>query len=228
MKTQSVRRLILMLCCLPVLAAMAQDTKLPKDVERRYDKFRDLDIWSTKATDLPVKFGEIYSAAGFSAAFIREKGKPVELVGLCLLPTAVTLAGGLSQTAAGLSLDSRNVGKNRPAHDGSLYFRPKAEVILMIGAQRITLPPSDKPFPFGADGEYQGATTVILPAEVFLRLAAAESWSLLIGDVATGLGDRDVVKDHNEKAMKKWRERVQPRLLELKKLIEDHNAGLAK
>ncbi len=222
------KRIILLFLCLPLLTVFSQETKLPKDIERRYDKFRDLDVWATKATDLPVKFSGTYSAAGFSAAFIREKGKPVELVGLCLLPTAVTLAGGLSQTAAGLSLDSRNVGKNRPAHDGSLYFRPKAEVILMIGAQRITLPPSDKPFPFGADGQYQGSVTVIVPADLFLKLAVAESWSLLIGDVATGLGDRDAVKDQNEKAMKKWRERVQPRLLELKKLIESHNAGLAK
>ncbi|HWQ32575.1 MAG TPA: hypothetical protein VNQ79_06810 [Blastocatellia bacterium] len=132
----------------------------------------------------------------------------------------MTIAGGFQQGAAGLRIESRS-GK---PHSGKPYFRPDAEVILLIGSERITLPKSEKSFPLAADGSYQGESFVTVPADVFCRLAESESWSMMIGDVIVGLGDKDVVSDKSEKVAKHWRSRVQPRLIELKKLIESHNA----
>jgi hypothetical protein len=178
----------------------AQD-KLPKDIIRRHDKYRDTDSISTKRNDVLAKTINLQSIVSMSAIAMIEKDKPIEAVGLVFWPEAVTFAGTMAQGIGD------NINRATPTN--RIYFQPKAEAILLVGQEKLVLPSADKVMGWSGSGEYQNQTIVIVPVEWFYKLAASDEWSILIGDVAVGVGDPDL---SSPKASKGWAKRVQPRL----------------
>jgi hypothetical protein len=87
-----------------------------------------------------------------------------------------------------------------------VFFRRGAEVILLVGNERIKLNLTEKVFPISGAGLPQEIFSMVVSKDTFGKMISAEKWELLIGDVIIDFTDR-------------LAERVRPRLQALQKEI---------
>lgn len=212
---------------LAALAGFAQEAsrKEGKDLWRKYDKYRDVTIIGTEATDVLAKTSNMQTAAALVvAALVPKDGGVISDVAMVFYPEAASVAGNALQSAAKYKAESRDALSGRNAYrNGQVYFQPFAEAILLIGAERFKLLPATKEFGLAGDGRFKDSVVVAVPVDVFAKLAGSGQWSIAIGDVALGIGDPDLSKD--KKMPGSFVKRVQPRLLALRDRIAEINSS---
>lgn len=212
--------IVLIALCLLGFTAFAQE-KEGKDLWRKYDKYRDITLIGTDATDVLAKTGGMHTAAAMIVGvLIPNDGKPITEVAMAFYPDTVSVLGGLQRSIAAQKDDLKFGNDNAPA-TGKVYFRPFAEAVLLIGQERFKLAPADKAFGLSGSGRFKDEVIVMLPLKVFNQLASSPQWSILIGDVVVGIGDPDL--SDQKKRPGHYIKRVQPRLLALRDRINQLN-----
>lgn len=165
-----------------------------KHLIKQYDKFHDVTVLATKLDDVTAKVGNDRSAVSMSASVVTEKGGKPKEVFLAFSPETVSIAG--SATAQAFNIKTK----------GKVFFRRGAEVILLVGNERIKLNLTEKAFPISGAGLPQEIFSMVVSKDTFDKMISAEKWELLIGDVIIDFTDR-------------LAERVRPRLQALQKEI---------
>jgi hypothetical protein len=169
-----------------------------KHLIKTYDKFRDVTVLMSKPDDVRVKVGNAESAVSMTASVILEKNiKPSEVF-LIFSPQTVSIAGGAAAEAFRLKTGGR------------IFFKRKAEVILLVNNERIKLNFTDKAFPIDGTGNLQEHFAVAITVPTFEKMVKSEKWEMLI---------EDVIIDFTERLADRVRPRLQAMNSELKSVL---------
>ena len=168
-----------------------------KHLIKTYDKFRRLTVLQSKPDDVRAKVGKAESAVSMSASVVFEKSTKPTTVLLIFSPQTVSFAGGSFAEAFRLKTG------------GKIFFKREAEVILLVGNERIKLNFTDKAFPIDGAGNLQEIFAVVMSLPTFEKMISAQKWEMLI---------EDVVIDFTERMADRVRPRLQALQQEIKSL----------